>query len=296
MKMLVRRHPVLAPRYRYLIQIVRKILPVRYPCTSAPASIKRYRQNKRTQTSSPWQAYAVTPPSGSSLPATPLLGCISRWNSFFTLRNKSSRRTFLTPPRRRTGTASCHHRINKQQPRERRPHIIIVRSKATRRMNGRHLKKRFPESFLQSIIIIPVQGPGNYQCHRSDGNEIQPELPILKQLSATPLHTHEIQREVDTRQNHKDGNHIFYKRRIPVSHTGLLGRVPSGSRRRKSMTCGIKQTHATNQQQYNFRHSQHEIYRPQALRHDADFRMDLVVRHPRSLCREKHLIAHSEDR
>ena len=26
------------------------------------------------------------------------LGCISRWNSFFTLRNKSSRRTFLTPP------------------------------------------------------------------------------------------------------------------------------------------------------------------------------------------------------
>ena len=163
-------------------------------------------------------------------------------------------------------------------------------------MNGRHLEKRFPESLLQSIIIIPIQGPGNYQCHRTDGNEIQPELSILKQLSATPLHTHEIQREVDTRQNHKDSNHIFYKRRIPVSHTGLLGRIPSGSRRRKSMTCGIKQIHAANQQQYNCCHSQHEIYRPQTLCHDADFRMNLVVRHPRSLRREKHLIAHSKDR
>lgn len=143
-----------------------------------------------------------------------------------------------------------------------------------------YLKERLPESLLRPVIVLPVQGSGNYQRHRPDGNEIQPKFTVLKQLSATPLHTHEIQREVDTRQNHKDSNHIFYKRRIPVSHTGLLGRIPSGSRRRKSMTCGIKQIHAANQQQYNFRHSQHEIYRPQALRHDADFRMDLVMRHP----------------
>lgn len=106
-----------------------------------------------------------------------------------------------------------------------------------------YLKERLPESLLRPVIVMPVQGSGNYQRHRPDGNEIQPKLTVLEQLSATPLHAHEIKREIDARKNHENGNHIFYKRRVPVCHAVLLGRISPGGRSGKGVTHRIKQIH-----------------------------------------------------
>lgn len=81
-----------------------------------------------------------------------------------------------------------------------------------------------------------------------------------------------------------------------MSHTILLGRISSGSCRRKRMTHSIKQVHAAQHQQNSFSHGKQQIYSPKPLCHDTDFRMNLVMRHSRSLSRKQDLISNPENR
>lgn len=115
-------------------------------------------------------------------------------------------------------------------------------------------------------------------------------------MAHLPSQTHEIQRKVDAGQQHIDGNNVFNIGRIPMSNTGLLRRIPSGCSRRECMTHSIEQVHSTYQQQNNQGTGNQQINQPQPFGHHTDFRMNLVVYHPCSFRREKHLVTYTENR